>query len=161
MQQTESKKPTRTLTDVAGAPFIFHLKDGTPLGMDDWTLASESWAKSTFGSMEAFNNTIFRQIMKEGATEADMDAAVEASIQVAARQLDEDSSRQVEERRKEGQTTEEFLAAHLRYNDFKALCHAIIKMIEASFPEGWEEDMKKKVNAQRTVIPPTKKNQKR
>lgn len=150
------KQPSRALADIVG-PFMFRLKDGTALCLDDWTIASELWAKKVFGSMEAFNDTIFRKLMKPDATEADMDAAVNASIKVAAHQLDEDSYRIVEERLKEGQSTEEFLAANMRYNDFKALCHSIIRMIEASFPEGWEEEMKKKVNAQRGVNPNLKK----
>lgn len=146
--QTE-KQPSRNLKDIVGAPFPFKLKDGTVLGLDDWTLASESWAKSSFGSMQKFNEIMFGTVIKAGVTEKDMDAAVDASIRVAAHQLDEDSYRIVDERRREGQTTEEFLAANLRYDDFKTLCHSIIDMITASFPEGWEEEQKKKLQSQR------------
>jgi hypothetical protein len=152
--QTE-KQPSRNLKDIVGAPFPFKLKDGTVLGLDDWTLASESWAKATFGSMQKFNDIMFKTVIKADATESDMDGAVEASLKVAAHQLDEASYRLVDERRADGKTTEEFLASNLKYDDFKTLCHAIIDMITASFPEGWEEDQKKKLLAQR--IAQTKK----
>ncbi len=151
MQNEVSKQPSRNLKDVAGAPFPFKLKDGTTLGLDDWTIASESWAKATFGSMQKFNDIMFKTVVKADATETDMDAAVEASLKVAAHQLDDSSYRIVSERMAEGKTTEEFLAANLRYDDFKHLCHAIINMITASFPEGWEEDQKKKAR----MMPPT------
>lgn len=156
MQNETTKQPSRNLSDIVGAPFPFRLKDGTVLGLDDWTIASESWAKATFGSMQKFNDTMFRSVVNPEATEADMDGAVEASLKVAAHQLDEASYRIVDERRREGQTTEEFLASNLRYDDFKTLCHSILDMIKASFPEGWEEEQKKKLQAMR-VTQQTKK----
>lgn len=151
------KQPSRNLNDIVGAPFPFRLKDGTILGLDDWTIASESWAKSTFGSMQKFNEIMFLTVIKKDATEADMDDSVEASLKVAAHQLDDDSYRIVDERKKEGQTTEEFLASNLRYDDFKTLCHSILDMIKASFPEGWEEDQKKKLHTDRMQQKMTKK----
>jgi hypothetical protein len=156
MQTEKAKAPSRKLNDIVGAPFLFTLKDGTKLGLDDWTLYSEQWAVKVFGSMQAFYSTIFETPTKDGATEEEMREAVDASILVAAHQLNDDSRRQVDERLGEEQTTEEFLAKHLRYSDFRELCTSIMNMIKSSFPEGWEELAKKKHQGQ-SVNPTTRK----
>lgn len=157
--ETERKEQSRNLTDFSNAPFIFYLKDGTELGLDDWTVYSEKWAKKTFGSMEEFNRVLFQSLSNPNATEADMDAAIEASFMVAAHQLDDNSRRIVDERRPEEMTTEEFLARNMGTKILNKLCDAIVEMFRDSLPPGWEEAYKKKLATQaaRKPMPPTRR----
>lgn len=136
MQQTKTEKTPRTLDNVVGGPYTFKLKDGTLLGLGEWTIAAEKWAKVHFGGMKE----LYQSLMY---ADGDDEKCINAAIQVAAYKLDEDSRRKVDERLKAQQSTEEFIAENLKYSDFAILCKSIFSMIRDSMPLDMIDKIKK------------------
>jgi hypothetical protein len=136
MQTEKQNSTSRSLDNVVTGPYKFNLKDGTTLTLGEWTIAAERWAKAHFGGMKELYDSLLR-------AQGDDDKCIDAAIKVASYKLDDDSRRVLDERRAEGESSEEFLAANLKYSDFAVLCRAIFSMIRDSMPLDVLENLKK------------------
>jgi len=142
----ESTEVQRTLENIVGGPYVFHLKEtrddkgtvkkGLRLCLEEWTIDAEKWAKANFGSMQV----LFNKLMRIGC---DDDETIDAAIAVAAYKLTDESRRQVDEARG-NLTTEDFLRKNITYKLLAPLCVIEYHMIRDSIPLDLIEEAQKK-----------------
>ena len=95
----------KSLENVVGSPYVFKLKDGLKLSLDEWTIDAEKWAKEHFGTTKKLFNTLMR-------IDCDDDECIDATMLITEFKLTADSRRIVDERRGE-LTTLNFLIKNI------------------------------------------------
>lgn len=123
----------KKLTDVTSKPYIFELKDGTKVYLDDFTVYTEMWAAKEYGSIENFHSLVV------GDPENDLQPQLEPIIKTLLFMM-ETKSRAIFDVNET--LAMEQLARQLTYKHFAKAAVLIYKAIHDSMPELTEEQKK-------------------